>query len=195
MLQKLKEVFKSLHVDGIARRYFILNGFDGILTILGISVGAYIAKVSQPSLIISSSIGTAVGLMVSGVTGAYVTEKAERLGQLKKLKQTMVSDMEGSVQEKNVKTKSTLIAIINGISPMLCALISMVPYFLAHLGLIEMVNTAYYASMTVSGILLILFGSFLGKISKESVFKYAGMMVGAGIITASLSILLGVGTV
>ncbi len=187
-----KSEYSKLKFGKIARRYFVLNGFDGILTVLGISVGAFVARVSDPAILISSGTGTAVGLLVSGVTGAYVTEKAERTGDLKELKKSMISNMEGSVHEKNVSKQSAFIATVNGLSPLLCAFLIMIPYMLSQFGVIKMLNTAYFASMTVSGVLLVVFGSFLGNISKESKIKYSLKMLLAGLVTAILSMILGV---
>ncbi len=187
-----KSDYSKVKFGKIARRYFVLNGFDGILTVLGISVGAFVAQVSDPGILISSGAGTAVGLMVSGFTGAYVTEKAERTGDLKELKKSMMSNMEGSIHETNVSKQSAFIAVVNGISPLLCAFLITVPYLFSHLGVIEMLNTAYFISMGVSAILLVVFGSFLGNISKESKIMYSLKMLIAGLVTAFLSMLLGV---
>ncbi len=186
------EEFSKIRFGKIARRYFVLNGFDGILTILGITVGAFVARISDPFILISSGAGTAIGLLVSGVTGAYVTEKAERTGDLKDLKKSMVHDMENSIHEKKVKKQSTFIAIVNGASPLLCALLIMVPYFLAYFNIIEMLNMAYISSIAISAVLLITFGGFLGEISRESKIGYSIKMLLAGVITAALSLLLGV---
>lgn len=191
MLQKFAEFFQKLRMGEIARRYAVLNGFDGILTVLGITVGAYTAKVSNPAALISSGMGTAIGLLVSGVSGAYVTEKAERLGEFKELRKTMLSDMDNSVHKKKVLSQSVFIAGVNGASPFLCAVASIIPYFLAKAGLIPMINTAYIASILISISFLALFGSFLGKISKESMVIYALKMIAVGGITVILSYALG----
>lgn len=191
MFEKVKKFFKKLEAGEIARRYAVLNGFDGILTVLGITIGGLTAQVSNASAIISSGIGTAIGLLVSGVSGAYVTEKAERKGDFKELKKFMISEMEGSVHEERVMSQSIFIAGVNGASPFICAILSITPYFFARAGIIPMINTAYLFSIGVSGALLALFGGFLGKISKESVLKYSLKMVLVGVITVILSYLLG----
>ena len=191
MFLVIKRAVEKLKMGEIARRYAVLNGFDGILTILGITVGAFTARVSSPAALISSGLGTAIGLLVSGVSGAYVTEKAERLGDFKELKKTMLSDMESSIQKKEVVSQSMFIAGVNGASPFLCAVASIIPYFLARAGVIPMLNTAYLLSIGISATLLAVFGSFLGRISKESMIAYALKMVAVGGITVVLSYVLG----
>lgn len=41
----------------IAQRYVVLNGFDGILTVLGITVGAFATQVDSQAVLISSGLG------------------------------------------------------------------------------------------------------------------------------------------
>lgn len=80
-----------------------------------------------------------------------------------------------------------------GLSPFSFAVLSVIPYFLARLGVIGMVNTAYYLSMGTSVFLLALLGGFLGKIAKESIIKYALKMVAVGGVTALIMYVLGLG--
>lgn len=196
MLEKIKKrIFGGVGGGRIAQRYIVLNGFDGILTVLGITVGAFSTQVDAPIVMISSGVGTAVGLLVSGISGAYVTEKAQRLRQYKELESAMLKDLDGSIHEEKVQTESFTISIFNGLSPFLCALFSLIPYFLASWGLIDMVNTAYYASMGLSGLLLATLGAFLGRIAKESMVKFALKMLLVGAVTAVIMYALGLGSV
>jgi predicted membrane protein (TIGR00267 family) len=188
-------MFESLRSEDfwrIARRYFVLNGFDGILTVLGITAGSFSTRVGDPKVLITSSLGAAIALGVSGISGAYITEKAERLKEFKELQRDMLSDLEGSVHQKNVTQRSIAISIVNGASPFLCALISTVPYFAALLGVLTM-QVSYYFSAGIALLLLGLLGAFLGKISRESILLFGLKMVGVGVLTAVLSLTLGIG--
>jgi len=49
-----------------------------------------------------------------------------------------------------------------------------------------MLNSAYYSSMLVSGILLAVLGGYLGRIARESIPYYALKMVLVGVGTAAL---------
>ncbi|MDY6789123.1 MAG: VIT1/CCC1 transporter family protein [Candidatus Nanohaloarchaea archaeon] len=181
------------NIGDIARRYIVLNGFDGILTVLGITVGAFASSVSSPRILISSGMGAAIGLLVSGFSSAYFTEKAERAREFKELKEDMVSDMEGSIQEKRVSSRSLSVAFLNGISPFITAVISTSPYVFAYLGVVPMVNTAYYISASLALIMLGMFGAFLGKISRESILLFALKMIAVGLATVAITYFLGMG--
>ncbi|MBS3813143.1 VIT1/CCC1 transporter family protein [Candidatus Bipolaricaulota bacterium] len=186
------ESFADKSFKTIARRYFILNGFDGILTVLGITAGSFSTGVSNPSVLITSSLGAAIALGISGVSGAYITEKAERLKEFKHLQDKMLDEMEESIHRENVNRRSIAISIINGISPFCCAVIPTIPYFLVRAGLLSM-DVGYYLSASLAFLLMASFGGFLGRISKESVIVYALKMIVVGTITAGLSLVLGVG--
>lgn len=190
----LMDSLEGQGLGDISRRYIVLNGFDGILTVLGITVGAFASSVSSPQALVSSGMGTALGLMISGFTSAYFTEKAERARDFKELQDQMVSEMEGSIQEKNVSKKSLFVAGLNGISPFLTATISTLPYIFAAFGVISLVNAAYFFSTAISISLLALFGAFLGRISRKSMLIFAIKMVGVGLITMAVTYLLGIGS-
>ena len=50
-----RKVRVYLHItkaSGIARRYFVMNGFDGAMTIFGIALGSWIAGVQKPEVVL-----------------------------------------------------------------------------------------------------------------------------------------------
>lgn len=194
MFSKIKQRLLGRYGANIAQRYVVLNGFDGILTVLGITVGAFATQVHSPLVVASACVGTAVGLLVSGVSGAYITEKAQRLRDFKELQAAMLQDLEGSVQEREVASESLLISVLNGLSPFSFALLAVIPYWLAQINVIEMVNTAYYWSMGISAGLLALLGGFLGRIARESIVKYAVKMLLVGGVTVVIMYFLGMGS-
>ena len=85
LLKKIKTYNKITNFVKIARRYFINNFYDGALTVLGIILGFFViifknsenASISS-TYVILPSIGTAISMFISGVSGSYLSEKAER---------------------------------------------------------------------------------------------------------------------
>ena len=51
-LKEWKRYYQVSEVGPITRRYFVMNAFDGALTMLGVVIGAYVAGILQPILII-----------------------------------------------------------------------------------------------------------------------------------------------
>ena len=62
----------------IARRYFAMNAFDGVLTIIGVLMGNLVAGVSSAQIVLSTGLTTSGAMGISGLWGAYLTESAER---------------------------------------------------------------------------------------------------------------------
>jgi VIT1/CCC1 family predicted Fe2+/Mn2+ transporter len=85
LLKKIKTYNKITNFVKIARRYFINNFYDGALTVLGIILGFFVIIFKNPenatissTYIILPSVGTAISMFISGVSGSYLSEKAER---------------------------------------------------------------------------------------------------------------------
>lgn len=83
----LREYDKLANISEIARRYFAMNAFDGVLTIIGVLMGNLVAGVNSAQIVLSTGLTTSVAMGISGLWGAYLTESAERkrdLGELSK---------------------------------------------------------------------------------------------------------------
>lgn len=63
------------------------------LTMLGVVIGAYVAKILLPIIIIIAALSGSIAMGISGMSGAYMTEKAERTKELKELERAMVTDL------------------------------------------------------------------------------------------------------
>lgn len=181
-------------VGKITRRYFVMNAFDGALTMLGVVIGAYVAGVLNSIWIISAGIAGSIAMGISGISGAYMTEKAERKKRFKEIKKAMLSDMKDSVQEKSYRYATIFAAIVDGTSPAIAAMVVISPFFMANFGIIPP-ETAFFICIALTMIVLILLGIYLAKISDESMIIYGIQMLLVGITTAVLcvvtSILLG----
>ena len=78
LLQQTKLLLRITSSRGIIRRYFVVNGFDGALTMLGLIIGFLVSSPAELSLLINACLGAAIALGVSGVSSAYISESAER---------------------------------------------------------------------------------------------------------------------
>ncbi len=193
-LKRWKRYHQISEVGDITRRYFVMNAFDGALTMLGVIIGAYMAGILNPIPIISSGVAGSIAMGTSGFSGAYMTEKAERTKKLKELENAMLTDMSNGLHYKSYRFATIFAAIVDGVSPALAAMLVVSPFFLVRLGLIEIIN-AFYFSIFLTLLSLLILGLYLAKISNESMIKYGLQMLLVGVITAILafttSILLG----
>jgi len=194
-LKRWKQYGKISGVGAITRRYFVMNAFDGALTMLGVVIGAYIAGSLNSIVIISAGIAGSIAMGASGMSGAYMAEKAERAKKIKDLEKALLRDMDkDSLQKKSHNFATFFAAIVDGLSPALAAMVVISPFFVANFGLIT-IEIAYYGTIFLTLLVLTLLGIYLAKISDESMLKYGIQMLIVGLITALLcvatSVLLG----
>ncbi|MFW9941246.1 MAG: VIT1/CCC1 transporter family protein [Candidatus Thorarchaeota archaeon] len=110
MFEKAKVYSKITNLWGIARRYFVNNFYDGMLTVLGILLGffAVIIKEGQNSvnshLVILTGVGSSISMFISGITGSYLSEKAEQKKIKEELNKAMlITDEKDEEADEGVK--------------------------------------------------------------------------------------------
>jgi len=152
---------------GIVRRYAVVNGFDGALTMLGLLTGFRLGGEVPLDTIIAACVGAAVALGVSGLTSAYLSESAERRRALAELEAAMVADLQGSGHARAARVLPWLVALVNGAAPVLVSLLIILPLWLARLGVA--LPLAPLPSAIVTAFLCIFgLGVFLGKVAGTS---------------------------
>lgn len=184
-----REYGKIADIGEIARRYFAMNAFDGVLTIMGVLMGNMGARVSSAHIVLTTGMSTCIAMGISGLWGSYLTESAERKRDLDELGSQTLTDLRNSKLGRASRYAVVIIAIIDGLSPFLAALIILIPFFIVNL--LPSIQWAYFASLI--GALLALFGLgvFLGNISRENLLISGFKTVFAGVLSILIGILLG----
>lgn len=179
-IERLQEYMEVTKAHEIARRLFVMNAFDGALTIMGVVIGAHFSGVSNPHIVITSGIGGSVAMGISGISGAYLAERAGRKRDLKKLEMAMLHNLGDTHYARASDFATFIVALVDGISPALSAAILIMPYFLVPQ--ISM-DTAFYASLVLGLAILFSLGIFLARISDERLIISGMQMIMVGIIT------------
>ena len=188
-IREIRDFLSMTEGENILRRYFVMNGFDGALTALGIILGSLIARnFSNPEQLILSGIGASIAMGVSGFWIAYLTEKAERTRERKELEKSMVADLNNTRISKANFWTSIVIGAVDGLSPFIFSVIAIAPFFFVLVGLTMQV--AYIISISVITIEVIILGLFLGAVSKENKIFYAIKIIPAALLVAGLTFLL-----
>ena len=157
----LIRISRSQH---IARRYFVVNGFDGALTMLGLLTGFYVGGQVDLPVAISVCLGAAIALGMSGLTSAYISETAERKLELERLEDAMMVDLGESAHGKAARLMPFLIAFINGSAPFLVALIIIFPLALGH-WYPHLIPQPLETAALLAFLIIFLLGVFIGRIS------------------------------
>ena len=192
-LPEILEDFRSYNqiigIAEIARRYFAMNAFDGVLTTIGVLAGNYLAGVRDLSIPIRTGIATSIAMGISGLWGAYLTETAERRRELTELERVSLIDQSETSIGKASRFAVIIVSIVDGIAPALAALIVLVPLFLGNL--IGNPILSYAIAGGLALLCLFALGLFLGKVSEENLIGYGIKTLLAGLVAIAINFLLG----
>lgn len=112
MIEKVRTYADITDFLSIARRYFVNNFYDGMLTVLGIILGFFISilKGSHSSidsyLVLLTGLATSISMFVSGMSGSYISEKAEQKKLKLELDKAMVLVEEERKNQEDIKLET-----------------------------------------------------------------------------------------
>ena len=186
IIDKIVKHLRLTHGIEIARRYLAMNAFDGVLPVLGILMGGLIVMSHQnPVFVYETSflaiIGLSFAMFISGITSSYLTEGAERKRDILELEKSLLTDLEGSTIADASRTTTIVVSLINGLSPSISALVTILPLTLPIFNIVS-IELAFMISLIVGIIIIFLLGMFLGKISKTNKIVYGTKTLAAGFI-------------
>lgn len=159
-----------LHAKEIARRMFVTNSFDGLLSSLGIILGNYVSGTTSLESYVGTVVGASFSLgFFSGVIATYLSERAERLRELHRTERVMLHTLRGTIYEKAAKLVPVYVAAWSGLGAIVLPLIGVSPFLLAlGMGLNAPIHVLVYASAAIMIAELFGLGYYLGSISGEN---------------------------
>jgi predicted membrane protein (TIGR00267 family) len=166
-LDKVRFLLRITQTNDIVRRYFVVNGFDGALTMMGLIIGFLVSAPADLSVIINAGLGAAIALGMSGFSSAYISESAERRRALGELEDAMIQDLQKSAHGQASRLVPLLIALVNGLAPLVISLLILMPLWLSKVGFL-LPLPPLYAAIIVALFLVFLLGLFIGHIAKAS---------------------------
>jgi predicted membrane protein (TIGR00267 family) len=190
LLEELQTYNQIIGIAEIARRYFAMNAFDGVLTTIGVLAGSYLAGVRDLSIPIRTGIATSIAMGISGLWGAYLTETAERRRELTELERVSLIDQSGTSIGRASRFAVVVVSLVDGFAPAMAAIIVLVPLFLGDL--IGNVILSYALAGGLALLCLFGLGIFLGVVSEEkNLFGYGLKTLLAGLAAIAINFLMG----
>lgn len=185
---KLQTILEISEKQVAIRRYFFSNSFDGVLAMMGLSLGAAIVPGTKVSTVVFAGLGTAIAMLVSGVSGIYLTESAETRRLMREIEESMLRDVSDTVIGRAGAVGTLIVSLVGGFSNFLLSMAVLLPYIVS-LRVVELQPMAPMMSAALGLVILFILGMFLGKFSGINIVKTGLRMVGLGIITAALLLL------
>ena len=167
LVERTHRLLSISESGGILRRYLVVNGFDGALTMLGLIIGFLVSQPTSLTVIANACLAAAIALGMSGFSSAYISEVAERRHDLGKLEEAMVTDLGDSTHGRAARWVPVLVALVNGAAPMLISLLIITPLWLADAGL-TLPAPPLYLAIAIAALLIFVLGTLLGRIAAVS---------------------------
>lgn len=188
LLRNIQKLADMGDAKSVARRLFVTNSFDGLLTSLGVILGLYIGGVESPRAFIGGVLGGSLTMgFFSGFLGAFFSERAERLKELKEMQAHVMKDLSNTIYGKITKFVPLYVAFWSGLGVVLFPFIVVTPFALSILGVMGL-KASIFASVGLVNTLIFLLGVYLGHISRENKLKTGGTMLGVS-LGATLTLL------
>lgn len=185
LLYQAKLLISISRTNDIVRRYFVVNGFDGALTMLGMIIGFQISATDDLTVVMNTCLGAAIALGMSGLSSAYISEVAERKRALGKLEQAMITDLRETAHGEAARWVPLWIALVNGAAPLFISLLILLPLWLAKTGVANP-ESPLYAAIAVALLLIFLLGVLLGRIAAISWLRSGVQTVLVAVVTVTL---------
>jgi len=187
LLPKIKEWgwFRKLRIYGgmtdlysISRRYFVIGFFDGVLTVMGMILGAHLSGEASRELIISAGIATSLALGISSGWGAFEAERVEqKILASEKRRALLKAENEQCLIDDAHEFTMKVGSFVHAIAPIPAGMIPLIPY------LFFKESTAFLIAIPLGLIMLFLVGLSMGRVARENILKSGVRMALAGLVT------------
>ncbi|WP_456468166.1 VIT1/CCC1 transporter family protein [Archaeoglobus sp.] len=167
-------------IASVSRRYFVIGFFDGVLTILGMIIGAHMVGEASSRLILSAGVATALALGISSSWGAFEAERIEqKIMKDRKEKALLINSKECSIDRAH-RFAAYVSSVIHGVAPIIAAFIPLLPYVFLP------TEEAFTVAVSLGFASLFVVGAVMGKVANFNVIMSGVRMLLAGVMTALL---------
>jgi len=189
-IERFAEYRRIANIDELGRRVIANNGFDGVMTMIGVLMGSWVAGIQDPRIVLSTGLATCIAMGISGAWGSYMAESAERKHALQDLEQTMLRDLSDSKQARASRFATMVITALDGLSPLIAGTAVLLPFFFG--GLFTDITYAYLAGIGMAMIGLFGLGVFLAKIARDNIMRAGVRMIMGGLVCVAITLLLNI---
>lgn len=183
-LKKISLYFDLVEISAISRRYFVIGFFDGLITIAGMILGAYLAGHNHSEVIIPVGFATALALGISSSWGAFEAERVEQKALRSRREKSMLFRKDETIFDEAHRFATTFSSLVHGISPILGALILILPYTLLP------PFQALQCSVIICSASLFILGAIMGRMANEQPILNGLRIFLLGIIVLGLVLIL-----
>ena len=177
-------------------RYVALGTMDGILAVMGVTLAASGVSGASGMALSNFAVGLTglsggIAITMTNAYGSFIGERAEEVRTIRELEQKMMLE-EGKLDDTHIhqqaKKRIYMSMITHGSSSFIGAFIPVMPFLL-----IPDRMTATICTIILCFTALIILGVYLGRVSRDNIFKTSAEIVLIGILIGVISFIIGGG--
>jgi len=188
------DLMEFIHEYLTMSRYVALGTLDGILAVMGVTLTASgVAGVGgveiENYLIGLTGLSGGIAIAMSNAFGSFIGERAEETRTMRELEKKMIIEkgsLDDTIIHQQAKRRIYMSMFTHGFSSFIGAFVPTIPFFF-----IKDRITATIITILLSMIALAILGVYLGRISRENIFKTSIEIVAIGIMISLISMFLG----
>ena len=162
--ERIKTYLDLTETQAVSRRYFLIGFFDGLLTIAGLIIGAFISGHNDSRLVLSVGFATMLAVGISSAWGAFEAERIEQESLKRKREKHLLFRFGDGIIEDAHRFAVVITSAVHGIAPIIGSIILLIPY------LILPPLEAFEFSIILCCISLFLIGTLMGRIFEGNIF-------------------------
>lgn len=172
---------KSKDIGPILRRFLINTLFDSTFMLLGITIGSAYLPNPNPSVILVTMISSSFALGISTGVSVYESESMERERRIAELEKALFRDLNNTKIEEEAKTATSIISLINFLTPLFSCAVIASPFFLVFLRILDIAIARLLSVGFAMGIIFFA-GVYLGRVGTTNPWIKGLKMVAFGFL-------------
>ncbi|MGB9838455.1 TIGR00267 family protein [Methanothermobacter sp.] len=188
------DIREFLHEYINMSRYVALGTLDGILAVMGVTLTASgVAGAGGLSvdnhLIALTGLSGGVALAMSNAFGSFIGERAEETRTMRELERKMMMDegkLDDTIIHQQARRRVYMSMFTHGFSSFLGSFVPVLPFLV-----IADRMTATLVTVVMCLAALLVLGVYLGRVSRENIYRTSLEVVVIGILIGLVSIFLG----
>jgi len=163
----LRDRLGGMDLGPALRRFFINTLFDSTFMLLGVIIGSAFSENPDLRVILATMITSSLALGISTGVSVYEAESLERDRKIAELERALFRNLDETTISKSARKATTVISLINFLTPLTSCAVIAFPFLFASLGILE-VRLAAWLSITLALGALFLMGAYLGRLGKRN---------------------------
>jgi len=180
----LGEKIRSARFGSAFRRFLTNTVFDSTFMLLGVVIGSAFEN-PDLRLILSTMLTSSLALGISTGVSVYEAESLEQDKRIVELERALFRDLDETAIARSAKNTITVISLLNFLAPLVSCAITISPFLLVALGILE-IGLASWISIGLALSILFLAGACLGKLGGTNPWIKGLRMLMFGIVAFAL---------